>query len=128
MTCQKNTVVLLVEDEPLIRMVSAESLQDEGFEVVEAANADEALEVLRSRADVGLLFTDVNMPGRLDGLALAEMVYRLWPSIKLVVTSGRRFGEPLPDDGRFLGKPYDLSAMTRLITEVSASAHGGNPP
>jgi CheY-like chemotaxis protein len=123
MTCLTNTVVLLVEDEPLIRMVSSESLKDEGFEVVEAANAEEALAVLGSRGDVGLLFTDVNMPGSLDGLALAELVHRLWPSIKLVVTSGRGFGEALPDDGRFIGKPYELKAMTRLIAEVSASDH-----
>ena len=122
----KHTVVLLVEDEPLIRFVSSESLKETGFEVIEAADADEALSVLKSRGDVGLLFTDVNMPGSLDGMALAELVHQQWPSIKLVVTSGRGITEPVPDDGRFLGKPYELKAMTDLVATVFDSEHDEN--
>ena len=115
----QDTLVLVVDDEPLIRVLASETLEEAGFEVVEAADADEALAVLRSRPEVGLLFTDINMPGSLDGLQLCEIVHQLWPDIKLVVTSGRGLNRPIPDDGRFLGKPYDLQAMAQLVTEVA---------
>ncbi len=119
MASAKSALILIVDDEPIIRMVAAESLIDAGFTVVEAANAEEALSVLRSRSDVGLLFTDINMPGNLDGIDLAGLVHRLWPSIKLVITSGRTLNKPLPDHGRFLGKPYDLTRLTALICELA---------
>jgi CheY-like chemotaxis protein len=119
MTQARNVLVLLVDDEPLVLLVATESLEDAGFEVVEAADAAEALVVLRSRSDVGVLFTDVNMPGQIDGLDLAELVHRHWPSIKLVVTSGRGLARSVPDEGRFMGKPYSMREMTDLIGEVS---------
>jgi CheY-like chemotaxis protein len=121
MSSPKHFVVLLVDDEPLIRLLAADSLQDAGFDVAEAGSADEALAVLRSRSDVGLLFTDINMPGELDGLELAELVHRSWPVVKLLVTSGKGLRAPLPDDGRFLCKPYSMRAMTDLVISMSAS-------
>ncbi len=114
--------VLLVDDEPLVRIVACAGLIDAGFDVVEAVDADDAIRILRTRDDIAVLFTDVNMPGRLDGLGLAELVHRTWPSVKLVVTSGRILKEALPNDGRFLGKPYTLERMTSLIAEVSGAA------
>ena len=114
--------VLLVDDEPLVRIVACAGLIDAGFDVVEAVDAEDAIRILRTRDDIAVLFTDVNMPGRLDGLGLAELVHRNWPSVKLVVTSGRILKDALPDDGRFLGKPYTLEKMTSLIAEVSGAA------
>lgn len=113
-------LVLLVEDEPLVRMIASESLEDAGYEVLEAANAAEALDAIRARSDVGVLFTDVNMPGSLDGLALAELVHAKWPDIRLVVTSGRALPRKVPDTGAFLTKPYTVSEMARAIDRASA--------
>jgi CheY-like chemotaxis protein len=83
------TVVLLVEDEPLVRMLGVDVLEDAGFTVVEAANASEALRALETRTDVRVLFTDVNMPGELDGLELARVVHQRWPDIRLLIASGQ---------------------------------------
>ena len=122
MTRLRHTLVLLVEDEILIRRLANDVLEAAGFDVVEAADAAEALAILRGRRDVGVLFTDVNMPGEIDGLRLAELVHQQWPAIKLVATSGRALAHIMPDDGRFIAKPYNLGAMTALIEEVSDDA------
>jgi CheY-like chemotaxis protein len=108
MTKTPPTVVLVVEDEALIRMFAAEVLEEEGgFKVLEAANADEALTILHVRHDVRVLCTDINMPGTMDGAALARLVDMKWPGIGLIVTSGRPApgkGE-LPSKASFLMKP-----------------------
>ena len=101
-------------------MVAVDGLEDAGYRVVEAGSAAEALQILESRGDVGVLFTDINMPGALDGLSLAELVHQRWPQIKLVVTSGRGLPRAVPDDGKFLTKPYSLEEMTRVIASVSS--------
>lgn len=119
MTDLKNTVVLLVDDEPVIRMVASQGLEDAGFEVIEADCAENALEILKTRADVGVLFTDVNMPGALDGLDLARLVHERWPAIQLVLTSGRGLSVPVPDDGRFVAKPYSIKEMTEAVIQVA---------
>ncbi|HEX7944071.1 MAG TPA: response regulator [Phenylobacterium sp.] len=115
MGCSSKVVVLLVEDEPLVRIVAAESLEEAGYAVLEAADANEALALISERDDVGVLFTDVNMPGALDGLTLAEMIHARWPNVRVVVTSGRPLERGVPDDGAFLQKPYTLREMTRAI-------------
>lgn len=112
-------LVLIVEDEPFVREIAAAAIQDAGFEVIEAANAQEAVDILNGRSDVGVLFTDVDMPGRLDGLALARLVHEQWPSIRLVVTSGRSLMGPVPDDGRFVAKPYSLKHLADTLSQVS---------
>ena len=111
------TVVLLVEDEPLVRMLGVDVLEDAGFTVVEAANASEALRALETRTDVRVLFTDVNMPGELDGLELARVVHQRWPDIRLLIASGQVFPAPeeLPDSGQFVPKPWEPSAVVRRI-------------
>ena len=109
------TLILLVEDEPLVRWTAHDGLEGAGYEVVEAENAAEALAILEARRDVGVLFTDVNMPGPMDGLSLAELVHAKWPDIRLVVTSGRGLDRPLPDHGAFLTKPYSVDDMARKI-------------
>ena len=112
-----NPVVLLVEDEPIIRWASADMLTDAGFDVVEARDADEALSVLRSRPDVCVLFTDVDMPGSIDGLELARIAHALWPKLCILVTSGKSAPAPraLPEFGRFVGKPYVQEQIVRDI-------------
>jgi CheY-like chemotaxis protein len=114
------TIVLLVEDEPLVRMCAADILEDEGFEVIEAATAPAALSILEKRDDVTALFTDIDMPGGMNGLELAGIVHARWPHIALVVTSGRyRVGaDHLPGDGIFIGKPYAAAAPVRIIREL----------
>ena len=81
-------VILIVEDEFLLRMDSAEVIENAGFEVIQAANADEAIAILTARPDIHVVFTDIQMPGSMDGLKLARFVRNRWPPIKIVATSG----------------------------------------
>jgi CheY-like chemotaxis protein len=101
-------VILIVEDELLLRMDSVEILEGAGFEVIPAANADEAIAILSDRSDVHLVFTDIQMPGSMDGLKLARFVRDRWPPIKIVATSGHVRGadKDLPAGSVFLPKPY----------------------
>ena len=115
-------VVLLVEDEPLVRMFGADVLEEAGYEVVEAADGDEALQVLEARSDIHVLFTDVNMPGSLDGLDLARLVHERRPGIKLLIASGqvRLNDNEIPDSGRFLPKPYNPDDILREVRNLIA--------
>ena len=119
-TCDSRTVVLLVEDEPLVRMCAADIFEEEGFEVIEAATAPVALKILEKRDDVTAVFTDIDMPGGMNGLELAGIIYERWPHIALVVTSGvcRVGADKLPGDGVFIGKPYAAAAPVRIIREL----------
>lgn len=101
--------VLIVEDEPLVRLCAVETIEQAGFDVIEAANADEAIRILESRRDIRVVFTDIHMPGSMDGLKLARAVRDRWPPIKIIVTSGREqiAAQDLPEGGRFFAKPYD---------------------
>ncbi len=125
MTVATRVLVLLVDDEPTVRMIACDGLEDAGFNVVEATNAHEAMAILLARSDVGVLFTDVDMPGELDGLDLADLVHTRWPAIKLVITSGRSLSRAVPVNGRFIAKPYSMRAMTDLM---GPRAGGGAPP
>jgi CheY-like chemotaxis protein len=120
-TAIKRPVVLVVEDEFLIRMHAAEMIAEAGFDVVEASNADEAVAVLESRLDIAVVFTDVQMPGSMDGLKLARAVRDRWPPIHIVATSGLvdvRTGD-LPDGGRFLAKPYSPAQIIGALRELT---------
>jgi CheY-like chemotaxis protein len=101
-------VVLIVEDEGLVRASAVDWVEEAGFETIEATDADEAIRILESRDDIRVVFTDINIHGSMDGLRLAHVVRNHWPPIKLVVTSGRRLPAEtdLQDGGRFLAKPY----------------------
>jgi len=114
---RSRALILLVEDEPLVRMVGADLLEEAGFEVLEASNGDEALSVLETRPDVRVLFTDINMPGSLDGLELAQLVHRRWPEVGLLVTSGRLqlHSDDIPDNGHFVPKPYEPASVIRQL-------------
>jgi CheY-like chemotaxis protein len=117
-------VVLIVEDEFLLRMDAVEMVKAAGFEVVEAASADEAIDILESRRDIAVVFTDIHMPGSMDGLKLARAVRGRWPPIKIVATSGQaRVSETdLPEGGRFLPKPYSPVDVADVLRALTAGA------
>ena len=116
----KGPVVLIVEDELRLRMNAVDMIRSAGFEVVEAANADEAIEILEVRRDITVVFTDIQMPGSMDGLKLARAVRGRGPPIKIVATSGLvDVGEKdLPEGGRFLAKPYRSEELTEMLHEL----------
>ncbi|MCG6122876.1 MAG: response regulator [Microvirga sp.] len=103
------TVVLVVDDEILVRMGIVDHLIEEGFTVLEASNADEAVVILMKNLDIKIVFTDVDMPGSMDGLKLAAAVRSRWPPIQIVVTSGHRNVniDELPSGAQFFVKPYN---------------------
>jgi DNA-binding NtrC family response regulator len=115
-------VVLIVEDEPIIRMNAADFLTDFGIDSVEAANADEALSILGSRPDIDVVFTDVNMPGSMDGLELSRLVSERWPALGIIITSGmiRLARSALATNTLFFEKPYDLDKVVSSIRKLAA--------
>ena len=118
---QRRTV-LVVDDELLVRLVGADALSDAGYEVIEAADAAEALRVLDDAGAVHLLFTDIRMPGTMNGLQLADEVHRRWPDIKILITSGDTWPTKsrIPDDGHFLPKPYKVESLRREVDSLLA--------
>ena len=117
-------VVLIVEDELLLRMDAVDMIAGAGFEVVEAGDADQAIEILETRRDITVIFTDIQMPGSMDGLKLARAVRGRWPPIKIVATSGRALipETDLPEGGRFLPKPYSPGQITDVLRELTGVA------
>jgi len=113
-------VVLIVEDEWLIRTNTMEALEAAGFEVVEAENADQAIAILTARIDINLVLTDVHMPGSMDGLKLAHFVRNRWPPVKIIATSGRALPAEgdLPDGVRFVQKPYTARQIAAVLREL----------
>jgi CheY-like chemotaxis protein len=114
-------VVLVVEDEPLQRMMAVDLVLDAGFDVVEAWSADEAVAILESRSDICVVFTDVDMPGSMDGLKLAAAIRDRWPPIEIIVTSGhmRMTEDALPARSVFFSKPYDTDKVTAEMTRMA---------
>jgi CheY-like chemotaxis protein len=116
----KRPVVLIVEDEFLIRMDAVDMIRSAGFDVVQANNADEAIFILEGRVDIEVVFTDVQMPGSMDGLKLAAAVRGRWPPIKIVATSGLNISEgDLPTGSRFLPKPYSQPQIIGTLRELT---------
>jgi DNA-binding NtrC family response regulator len=114
---EMRSVVLIVDDEFLIRTMAADVINAAGFEAVEAPNADEAIRILESRPEVSVVLTDIEMPGSMDGVELACAIRRRWPCIEVVVTSGKWTpdADELPDRSRFMPKPYSPSDLTDLL-------------
>ena len=111
-------VCLVVEDEPLLRLDAADIARQTGYDVVEAENADVAISILESRNDIRVIFTDINMPGSMDGLKLAAAVRDRWPPIEIIVTSGvhKLSTADLPERGVFLSKPYDRNKVEAALS------------
>ncbi|MBD8640547.1 response regulator [Sphingomonas sp. CFBP 13733] len=106
-------IVLIVEDHLLVQITATARIEDAGMSTLVADDADEAMAILTSRDDVAAVFTDIDMPGSMDGLALAAIIRRRWPRIQVVVTSGQRPSKAagLPDGVAFFQKPYDYSNL-----------------
>ena len=115
-------VVLVVEDEVLVRMGIADHLGEHGFTVLEAADADEARDILDGNRDIGAVFTDIDMPGSMDGLKLAAIVRDRWPPVRILVTSGHRQVEAsdLPRDAQFFPKPYNPDKLAAALRDLTA--------
>ncbi|RYF20540.1 MAG: response regulator [Oxalobacteraceae bacterium] len=114
------TVVLVVEDEPLILMNAMQTFEDAGFEVVDAYDAEHALIRLTERPDINAMFTDVDMPGRFDGVELARLVHERRPDVVIIVTSGAVAvqRDDLPERGQFIPKPYRGERVVDLIDKL----------
>jgi two-component sensor histidine kinase len=112
--------VLVVEDEMMLRMRAVDMVEDAGFAAVEAINADDALAILQSRSDIELLFTDIQMPGSMDGLKLAFAVHERWPAIKIILVSGqlKLTDKDKPVDSRFFGKPLGEKQMIAEMQDM----------
>jgi CheY-like chemotaxis protein len=117
-------VVLVVEDEVLVRMLACDIVSDGGFHSIEAVSAEEALVLVDARPDIAVMFTDVDMPGEINGLGLARLVAMRAPTVKILVTSGAASPQAgdLPPGARFLQKPYSPSALLDLLAQMLASA------
>lgn len=115
-------VVLAVEDEPLTLMLAVDMIRDAGFEALRASNADEAISILESRDDIKIMFTDINMPGSMDGIKLARAVRGRWPPIKIIVTSGFSGSERklLPEGSQFIPKPYNPGQISDALHRRAA--------
>jgi CheY-like chemotaxis protein len=116
-------VVLVVEDELLPRMLAVEVVEEAGCVALEACDADEAVALLESRPDISVLFTDINMPGSMDGLKLAHAVRDRWPPIKILVVSGqvRLQQTDLPANSCFVGKPYRTASIVEELHSLVGS-------
>jgi CheY-like chemotaxis protein len=121
---QTKPVILVVEDDELLRLHAAGLLEEHVFGIVEAEDADAAVKLLETRGDVRLLFTDIQMPGSFDGMDLARKVHAHWPHILLVITSGqiKPAQAEIPDDGCFVGKPYRANDLLEEVNDLMRKA------
>jgi two-component system, response regulator PdtaR len=122
-------IILVVEDDALIRTLAVEIVEEAGFNFIEAANADEAVAILESRTDIAMVFTDIDMPGSMDGLKLAHAIRNRWPPVKIVMVSGKTHLSPreLPTNSKFFAKPYPVSEMILELRSSLAHQSGSDP-
>ncbi|MEO7680186.1 MAG: response regulator [Sphingomonas sp.] len=115
-------VILVVEDDALLRMAAVDLVEEGGFIAVEARDADEAVAILEVRGDIRIVFTDIDMPGSMDGMKLAACVRDRWPPIRIIVVSGHRKPtmSDLPEGSRFFHKPYSAGAVLAMMREFAA--------
>lgn len=117
-------VVLVVEDEMMLRMRVVDMVEDAGYVPVEAVDADEAMSILQARSDIALMVTDVQMPGSMNGLQLAHVVHERWPPIKIILASGqlKLSGSEIPVDSRFFGKPLQSAEIIAEMRDMLSRA------
>jgi CheY-like chemotaxis protein len=125
-SASEKRIVLIVEDDELVRVPAADMVRDLGFEAIEASNADDAIALLERRSDITVVFTDIQMPGSMDGLHLVAAVRDRWPPIALLVTSGQASPptSALPRGARFVAKPYmphELGVHLSALTSFSSA-------
>lgn len=121
---EKSIVVIVVEDEPMVRMAAVGAFEDAGFEVLEGKNAQAAMVILKAEGTrVQALFTDVEMPGAMDGLMLAQQIHQDWPEITVMVASGQvnPGADDMPENSRFFKKPYNLADVIAHIRKSTAT-------
>ena len=113
------SVILTVEDETLLSAYLGEVLQDAGYRVIAAADADEAIAIFEARDDIRIVITDINMPGSMDGLRLAAAVKDRWPPIKIIIASGKAAPreDEMPRDSQFLPKPYEPNSVLAAVRQ-----------
>jgi CheY-like chemotaxis protein len=118
-------VILVVEDHPIIRTAALDFLETAGFEVIEAGSADEAIRILESGREIHVVFTDVEMPGSIDGIELSHYIRDRWPPLKLIVVSGRTavMDGQLPTGARFFEKPYNENAIVEIMHVMLSETH-----
>lgn len=116
----RKQVVLVVEDEPLLMMMAVDLVEEAGFEAVEATNASEAVQILETRTDIRIVFTDIDMPGSMDGMMLAAAVRDRWPPIEIVIVSGHRKPKEsdLPLRSHFFSKPYEAREIVETLRRL----------
>jgi CheY-like chemotaxis protein len=109
--------ILVVEDDALLSLDTSEALEDEGYDVIAAANADDAIKVLETRNDIRTIFTDIDMPGCMDGLKLAAAVRDRWPPVNIIVTTGMRapHRDELPSNSILIAKPYRSAEILEAV-------------
>lgn len=120
----ETAVVLVVEDDPLLRMNAVDMIEEAGYRALEAPDADTAIGMLEGRNDIRLIFTDIDMPGSMDGLALAHAVANRWPPVRIIATSGHfKVSETdLPRGGRFISKPYRQHQLLDMLAGLSTTS------
>jgi two-component system, response regulator PdtaR len=119
--------ILVVEDEVLVRIDLVDTIQEAGFPTFEADGADEAIRLMENHPEIQVLFTDIDMPGTMDGLKLSHYVRHRWPPVRIIITSGHVFASPdqMPDQSMFIAKPHQHADLQRLFRAIE---EGGLPP
>jgi two-component system, response regulator PdtaR len=115
--------VLVVDDEPILRLFACEALEEAGYEVVGASSADEAIALLRRGTPFEAVLTDIEMPGNLDGLELAWNIQAHWPETTVIITSGRKLprADEIPRAASFLSKPFSAERLVDTMRSSSAA-------
>jgi CheY-like chemotaxis protein len=115
------TFVLVVEDEPVLQLMAVAVVEDAGFEAIAASNADEAVRILEGRDDIRIVFTDIDIPGSMDGMKLAACVRDRWPPVEIILTSGHFAADEvsLPARGVYFAKPYNPLAVSEVMRRMA---------
>jgi len=116
----QTVTVLIVEDEPTLLLFAQDFLEDAGFQTLTAVNADAAIAILETRDDIRIIFTDIDMPGSMNGIKLAEAVRNRWPPIQIIATSGHISAPNLPKGSKFFDKPFEPQKVIDAIREMVA--------
>lgn len=115
-------LVLVVEDDPLVLLSAVDTIEDAGYRVLEASNADDAIRLLEQHPEIRIVFTDIEMPGSMDGIKLAAFIRDRWPPVEIIITSGRVLATDvaLPERGIFLAKPYQSQELKAHLSRMAA--------